>query len=65
MGRPVYEQELSDPDFEWLLSSFKSSHPTFLIVQSGNTPVVLFEGALVKAPEKSLPVLGHQPEDQE
>lgn len=41
MGRPIYAYELADPDFAWLLNSFRESHPSCLSVESNALPVVL------------------------
>ena len=41
MGRPIYAYELADPDFAWLLNSFRESHPSCISVESNALPVVL------------------------
>lgn len=41
MARPVYPHELSDPDFSWLLSSYRESHPELFVVESTCLPVTL------------------------
>ena len=41
MGRPIYVYELSDPDFSWLLTTFKESNPGYIAVESSGLPVVL------------------------
>ena len=43
MGRPIYPHELSDPDFSWLISSFKESHPNYQSVEIGLLPIVLIQ----------------------
>lgn len=32
MGRPVYPHELTDPDFSWLISSFREAHPDYQLL---------------------------------
>ena len=39
MARAVYQYELSDPDFSWLLSSFQENHPEYRSIESGSLPV--------------------------
>ena len=34
MARPVYPHELSDPDFAWLLSTFRENNPEYLPIES-------------------------------
>ena len=41
MARPVYPHELSDPDFSWLLSSYRESHPELFVVEITCLPVTL------------------------
>ena len=41
MARPVYPHELSDPDFAWLLSSYREAHPELFVVESTCLPVTL------------------------
>lgn len=41
MARPVYPHELSDPDFSWLLSSYRETHPELFVVESTCLPVTL------------------------
>jgi hypothetical protein len=41
MGRPIYAHELTDPDFTWLISSFKESHPEYTMLESTLLPIVL------------------------
>jgi hypothetical protein len=40
MGRPIYPHELGDPDFSWLISSFREHHPEYIFVESTCLPVV-------------------------
>jgi hypothetical protein len=41
MARPVYPHELVDPDFQWLVNTYKESHPEAVTVDSSCLPVVL------------------------
>ncbi len=41
MTRGVYPFELTDPDFAWLLQSFKENHPEYLSIESPGLPVSL------------------------
>lgn len=41
MGRPIYSHEMGDPDFFWLISSFRESHPQYSLLESGGLPLVL------------------------
>ena len=41
MGRPVYTYELIDPDFSWLLSTFRENNPHYVSVENEFLPVVL------------------------
>ncbi|WKZ58001.1 MAG: hypothetical protein QY326_04860 [Bdellovibrionota bacterium] len=41
MARPIYAHELSDPDFAWLLSSFREQHPEYIMVEGNCLPVSL------------------------
>ena len=41
MGRPIYPHEMGDPDFFWLISSFRESHPDFTLIEMGSLPMVL------------------------
>ena len=41
MGRPIYTHELlSDPDFVWLLETFKENKPFHTIVDNPSIPIV-------------------------
>lgn len=39
MGRPVFNYELSDPDFSWLISSFKENNPNYAYVEASGVPI--------------------------
>ena len=41
MVRPIYPHELADPDFSWLLTTFKENHPNFVSVEGAGLPLVL------------------------
>ncbi len=44
MARAVYQCEMNDPDFTWLLSSFRENHPEYYLVESSTYPLVLVKG---------------------
>lgn len=44
MARAVYQHELSDPDFVWLLSKFQETHPGYTFVESSSLPSVFIKG---------------------
>ena len=41
MVRPIYAHEMCDPDFSWLISTFKENHPEYVAVESSCLPIVL------------------------
>lgn len=41
MVRPIYMHELADPDFSWLLTTFKENHPNYISVEGAGLPLVL------------------------
>jgi hypothetical protein len=41
MARPIYPHELSDPDFQWLINSYKESRPGLALVDSTCLPLVI------------------------
>jgi hypothetical protein len=43
MARPIFTHELIDPDFSWLLSTFKENHPEYCAVEMGGLPIVMFK----------------------
>ena len=43
MARPIYQHELTDPDFLWLINSFRESRSGYLMIESSCLPVVLLE----------------------
>jgi hypothetical protein len=43
MARPVYPHELCDPDFQWLISNYKESHPNLIMVESTFLPLILIQ----------------------
>jgi hypothetical protein len=63
MARPVYPHELNDPDMQWLLSTYRESHPHTIMVEISCLPVTLIycpEAATVldAAPPPLLPSEG-------
>jgi hypothetical protein len=41
MARPVYPHEMVDPDLQWLLSTYRESHPNVILVEISCLPVTL------------------------
>lgn len=39
MGRPIYNYELSDPDFSWLINSYKENNPRYAFVDASGIPI--------------------------
>ena len=49
MARPIYPHELVDPDFQWLISTYRETHPHVVMVEASCLPVVMIfspEGAM-------------------
>lgn len=62
MARAVYQHELQDQDFAWLLQRFQESNPDYVVVESATLPVVLVKGVRI-SPLGDLPlVLGSEDE---
>lgn len=40
MARAVYTHDLQDPDFSWLISSFKENNPGYAFVEGSGVPLV-------------------------
>ena len=43
MGRPIYQYEMADADFSWLLNSFQEANPHYVLVDSSCLPLVLIK----------------------
>ena len=43
MARPIFQHELSDPDFSWLLSTFRENHPEYMYFEYPGVPIILFK----------------------
>ena len=43
MVRPIYAHEMCDPDFSWLITTFRESHPEYVAVESSCLPVILID----------------------
>jgi hypothetical protein len=41
MDRAVYQHELTDPDFAWLLKTFQESNPDYYFATSTYQPITL------------------------
>lgn len=50
MGRPIYNYELSDPDFSWLINNFKETHPEYSLIESSGLPLVFVSSAIEAKP---------------
>lgn len=58
MARPIYSYELEDPDFAWLLTRYRETHPACCSVEATCLPVVLIcglEGAVVSDQTAPIP----------
>lgn len=40
MGRPIFNYELGDPDFSWLISTFKENHPEYSFIETTGLPIL-------------------------
>ena len=63
MARAVYQHELQDQDFAWLLQRFQESNPAYALVESAILPVVLVRGDRI-APAADLPLVLGAPDDE-
>ncbi len=45
MVRPIYAHELCDPDFSWLLNTFRENNPEYFAIESSCLPVILINFA--------------------
>lgn len=45
MARAIYQHELSDPDFCWLIQRFQENNPNFVLVETSVLPLVLVQAA--------------------
>jgi hypothetical protein len=41
MARPIFPHELSDPDFQWLLNSYRESRGPVALVEMSCLPLVM------------------------
>lgn len=41
MVRPIYAHEMCDPDFSWLINTFRENNPEYVPVESSCLPVIL------------------------
>lgn len=55
MARAVFQHELSDPDFTWLLTTFQERHPEYFTVDGSALPITLVKGVL-PTPASNLPI---------
>jgi hypothetical protein len=68
MARAVYQHELQDQDFAWLIQRFQDANPEFILIESNVLPLVFFRvGEKRVRPEDFPLVLGtgeDYPEDE-
>lgn len=62
MARPLYPHELGDPDFFWLISSFREKNPTYVLLEIPSLPVVLISEE--RQEQSSLELLARDIEDK-
>ena len=43
MARPIYPHELSDPDFQWLVNSYRESRGEVAVVDMSCLPLVMIK----------------------
>lgn len=55
MGRPVFQYELADPDFSWLISSFQENHPDFSFAETATMPVVFIQSSAGRIIRPNIP----------
>ena len=63
MARAVYQHELQDQDFSWLLQRFQESNPEYVLVESAILPVVLVRGSRI-SPVSDIPLVLGTAEDE-
>ena len=51
MVRPIYAHEMCDPDFSWLINTFRESNPEYVAVESSCLPVILINFSPVEGKE--------------
>lgn len=44
MARAIYNHEVTDPDYSWLISHFRERNPQYVLVDVTGSPLVLVEG---------------------
>ena len=61
MARPIYSYELDDPDFSWLITKYRESHPNCQTVETLSLPVIIICGAEEFVPsDELLPTIRHE-----
>lgn len=57
MGRPIFNYELGDQDFSWLISNFKENNPNYTVLESSSLPVVFIGSSEspVETPSEEVP----------
>jgi hypothetical protein len=46
MARAVYQHELQEQDFSWLIQRFQEANPEYVMVESTALPIVLLKSEL-------------------
>lgn len=58
MARPIYQHELTDPDFQWLISTYKDGNPDSVVIEVSCLPVVLVRcESIPVTPTEALPAV--------
>ncbi len=57
MARAVYQHELQDQDFSWLVQRFQETYPEYVIVESSVLPIVLFRVGERRVLDPQLPLV--------
>lgn len=49
MARPIFPHELADPDFQWLVSTYKENNSVSFTIEGSCLPVILITGPAVSS----------------
>lgn len=55
MARAIFSHELSDPDFAWLLTSFRENNPGYVLFESSTLPLILLPESIPFGSVTALP----------
>ena len=53
MARAIFPHEMSDPDFEWLISNFKETRPAYFTVEGACLPMILIPAEISELEKNS------------